>query len=251
MTTRQCAGLAQAAGLSRGDVVAFVGAGGKTSAMLALARELEASGMRVIVTTTTMVGQTLASHLPSLTAGADDARGVARALDRHRAVLVTGSPDGRGKLRGLPPEDVERLARLGDIVLVEADGARGRSIKAPASHEPVIPGAATVVCPVVGLDALGRPLATAAHRPELVAAVAGDAGPVTVGTVTAVLTSERGALKLVPRESAYRPILNKMRGRDEKAREIVEGVFAEDGGRADRIVAGDIAEGRFVVFSRP
>ena len=43
-----------------------------------------------------------------------------------------------------------------------------RPVKAPAAHEPVIPLEATLVVPVVGLDALEGPIDEVAHRPELV-----------------------------------------------------------------------------------
>jgi len=41
---------------------------------------------------------------------------------------------------------------------VEADGARGLPLKAPASHEPVIPEEIDIVIVVIGLSAVGKPL---------------------------------------------------------------------------------------------
>jgi probable selenium-dependent hydroxylase accessory protein YqeC len=49
----------------------------------------------------------------------------------------------------------ERFAA--QFVLVEADGAAGRPVKAPAGHEPVVPSSADLVVGVMGLDALGSP----------------------------------------------------------------------------------------------
>jgi probable selenium-dependent hydroxylase accessory protein YqeC len=49
--------LTQALALSPGDVVSFVGAGGKTSALFRLADELAGQGWRVISTTTTRISQ--------------------------------------------------------------------------------------------------------------------------------------------------------------------------------------------------
>ena len=43
--------------VQRGDVVAFVGAGGKTSALFRLAHELRAEGWRVLTTTTTRMAR--------------------------------------------------------------------------------------------------------------------------------------------------------------------------------------------------
>lgn len=50
-------------------------------------------------------------------------------------------------------------------MLVECDGARGRLLKAPAAHEPVVPPGASVLVVVASLDCLGRALAdTVVHR---------------------------------------------------------------------------------------
>jgi probable selenium-dependent hydroxylase accessory protein YqeC len=64
-----------------------------------------------------------------------------------------------GKLLGVHPDEIPELKeRFGaGCVLVEADGAAGRPVKAPAGHEPVIPASADLVIGVVGLDSLGRP----------------------------------------------------------------------------------------------
>ena len=85
-------------------------------------------------------------------------------------------PDGYRKLQGLDPDLVGRIAALPgvDNVLVEADGAKGRSLKAPAGHEPVVPGSTTLLVPVAAADVVGRPLDdTMVHRPELVAGLTG------------------------------------------------------------------------------
>ena len=47
--------LREALNLKKGDLVVFVGAGGKTSAMNRLAKELVDSGDTVIITTTTKI----------------------------------------------------------------------------------------------------------------------------------------------------------------------------------------------------
>ncbi|MEL6149070.1 MAG: hypothetical protein AAFR56_05560, partial [Chloroflexota bacterium] len=52
--------------IQRGDVVAFVGAGGKTSAMIALGHELADMGWRVLATTTTKIGRDQLDLMPGL-----------------------------------------------------------------------------------------------------------------------------------------------------------------------------------------
>ena len=57
-------------------------------------------------------------------------------------------------------------------MLIKADGARMRMVKAPAENEPVLAPEIATVLALVSVRALGRPLdETVAHRPERVAAI--------------------------------------------------------------------------------
>ncbi|MCL4821661.1 MAG: putative selenium-dependent hydroxylase accessory protein YqeC [Vicinamibacteria bacterium] len=163
--------LLAALGLGRGEVVALCGAGGKSTLARALRDASLASGRRVVLTATThcgVLGDTL-----TLTAGAGEAA-VADALERLGAVQVVAAVGERGRARGLVPEAVGSLAALADLVIAEADGARGRRLKAPADHEPLLPRPCTTVLAVCSLAALGGPLDDeGVHRLERVLALAG------------------------------------------------------------------------------
>jgi hypothetical protein len=91
--------LADALGMTAGEVVALVGGGGKTSAMFRLAREMVERGGSAITTTSTRIfGAQIAlspAHVPA--AGATK-ESIADALAVHRQVLVIGPTDaGSGK----------------------------------------------------------------------------------------------------------------------------------------------------------
>src|SRR5690606_24722149 len=144
--------------------------------MFRLADELIAAGRSVVTTMTThiFVGQMARApgRLVLSGAGALLAQ-LPAALAEHRHVLIAGATVvEQDKVEGIPPSLIQRVANhhAVDVVIVEADGSRRLPFKAPATHEPVVPPAATVVVPVVGLAVLGRPLTAAhVHRPELVA----------------------------------------------------------------------------------
>ncbi|NJL94650.1 MAG: hypothetical protein HC915_13450, partial [Anaerolineae bacterium] len=56
--------LMDALGVRRGDLIAFTGAGGKTSALRRLSQELHVAGWRVLVTTTTRMAETELRYFP-------------------------------------------------------------------------------------------------------------------------------------------------------------------------------------------
>jgi molybdenum cofactor cytidylyltransferase len=91
---------------------------------------------------------------------------------------------------------VDALAGAADLVLVEADGARRRSLKAPADHEPVVPRSASLVGrarrPRRPGHAVSGPLV---HRPELVARLTG-ASSVTEEALAACLAHPRSYPRL-------------------------------------------------------
>ena len=159
-----------------GELVAFVGGGGKTSLMFALARALAGRGQRVVITTTTRIFAAQIKLAPAVCffttedAADTEAERLGQHLARYGTCLVVGEVQG-DKALGLPADLPARLLARPDVdhLLVEADGSRMRPVKAPAEHEPVIPVGTTLLVPVVGIDALDGSIQDVAHRPELVA----------------------------------------------------------------------------------
>jgi probable selenium-dependent hydroxylase accessory protein YqeC len=170
--------LHEALGISSGDVAAFVGAGGKSSAILTIADELSEAGMTVLAVPTTKLFVSEAERIgPLITAeDADELRTKAEeALSGGSSAVVVGSGLlSKDRVGGVEPDVVSSLASLVDVVLVEADGARRRPIKGTAAHEPVLPDAATLVVAVGNIGAFGMPVDDEhVHRPELFSKLTG------------------------------------------------------------------------------
>ncbi len=231
--------LSRALGIRHKDVVAFVGAGGKTTTMYRLGAELVAAGQRVILTTTTRLYPPSPNQCDNLIIEPDPGellRRIVRSLAEHcRVVVAAQYLADEGKLRGIGLDQVSDLASLEpvDAVLVEADGARGRPVKVPAAHEPVVPSSATLVVPVVGMEAIGQPLAVAAHRPEIISALtgAGSGEIITPELVARLLAHPQGGFKNVPPAARVVVLLNQVEGdaRLQAARQIAELLLHEDG----------------------
>jgi len=188
-------------------VVSLVGAGGKTSLMFRLARELCREGARVLTTTTTRIHAPTLEQSPACILGVtaeEILERAAPALSVHRHITAAaGLSADPGKLAGLAADTVDRLraSQAFDWIIVEADGAAGRPLKAPAEHEPVIPPSTGWLVGVVGLSALGKPLtAQWVFRTEMFSRITGlsPGAVITEEAIASALTHARGALKGAP-----------------------------------------------------
>lgn len=169
----------------RPGVTAVIGGGGKTTLLRTLGEELAAEGKHVLLCTTTKILPF--SGLPCARTEAE-----LEALRREHRLLCAGTPvPGTEKLTA-PETPMAELARRFDYVLVEADGAARRPLKAHAAHEPVIPAEANQTIRVVGASGFERPIVEAAHRPERYALLAGvpETAEATPQTEAAVLRAE-------------------------------------------------------------
>ncbi len=151
--------LQQAFEISPGDVVAFVGAGGKTSTLIALGHELAGSGLRVLATTMSRVSVDQLDLMPYATTLDHGSKHLSMALGDNRFVFLYGDIRS-SEVYGLPFNCIPRLLDSvdSDVILIEADGAAGLPMKAPKSHEPMIPPETTLVVPIASLSVLGQPL---------------------------------------------------------------------------------------------
>jgi probable selenium-dependent hydroxylase accessory protein YqeC len=194
--------LHEALGITRGDVVAFVGAGGKSGAILAVSGGLRRAGMQVLVAPTTKMMLGESDRIGPLVTSEDAGElreKVERALSRTPTVVAGSGMLSKNRVGGVDPEWIADLAHLVDVVLVEADGSRQRPIKGTADHEPALPEAATLVVAVANVHALGTPVDEEhVHRPELFSDLTG-VGPgqsITPGAFATALA--RGSLARVP-----------------------------------------------------
>lgn len=260
--------------------MAFVGAGGKSGAIRRLVGELTAGSpahlrpatadphragalpatadphragslpaLPVLVTTTTRLGRKQSDLAEQQLIDPDPAEldRLQEMLEGLTSVLVTGRErDGKWT----PPSDAalndlaERAKQLGAVLLIEADGARGRALKAPAEHEPVVPDFVELVVPVAGLGAIGQPVdSPAVHRPERVASLLGIEADqaLTAAYLAELLASPEGGLKAVPPSAEVRALLTQAEpDRLETGREVARRLLAE--APADRLQAALLAE---------
>ncbi len=208
-------------------MIALVGAGGKTTTMLALAKAYAAAGKRVLITTTTRI------YVPS-EAAIDRLVILPEKLDwaaEEGTITAMGAAtEKNGKLVGLSSDQIEEIyASNGfDILLIEADGASGRSIKAPEEHEPVIPGGCTHVIGIIGMDAFGQPMDEIwVHRLERFLAITGGERNQRIDgyAIKKLIGSPEGLFKNAPFSALRILLLNKCT--DHQQREAAEALISE------------------------
>src|ERR1700752_1673692 len=185
--------------------MAFVGAGGKTTAMFRLARALNREQDTSVIVTAT-------SHLGSLQISFADTHIIAEsstALEENKhqlegVILITGDLDGK-RTRPLSDQTVNWLPQYCDAqslpLLIEADGSRQKLLKAWSDNEPPIPPFVNQVVQVVGITGVGKPLNSEnVHRPEVFSNLSGLnlSEPVTSDALIKVLNHARGGLKNIP-----------------------------------------------------
>lgn len=195
----QAPDLMAALDVGRGDLVSFVGGGGKTTALYRLVAEWRAHGIDAAAAVTTKIAVPAPEDGCALLC-AESYEELPARLAPGGAVVFGRRVLPSGKVDGIPPEWCDRLVAEGraGALAVEADGAARRPVKAPETWEPVVPAATTLFVPVMGLSCVGRPLTDAnAFRPERIAQVTGlrPGASLTIEALAALLASPEGLLK--------------------------------------------------------
>ena len=203
--------LVQALRLNASPTIAFTGAGGKTTAMFQLARQLSEP---VIVTATSHLGawQTKWADRHIITetpAALEDLE-----HGRKGVILITGEMEGE-RTKPINNDVLQWLHQFCGYhsipLLIEADGSREKPLKAWAEHEPPIPSIVDLVVQTVGLIGLGKPLTTEhVHRAELFAKLSelSSGELVTPAALVRVLKHTEGGLKNIPANARRAALLN-------------------------------------------
>ena len=147
--------------IKKGDIITITGAGGKTSLMFSLARELSTLG-RVLVTTTTKIFTPKIDEYEELILPNHKTKGLAK------NIFIYGEKIENNKLHSLSYDKIFDLKKDFDYILIEGDGAKEKKIKAWNNTEPCIPSFSTKVIGIINLDILDLKLEeNNIHRFEL------------------------------------------------------------------------------------
>lgn len=198
------------------DVISIVGAGGKTATLVRLGKELYDSQKRVILTTTT--------HIDSLNFRLIRYSGelTNRLIEKieteflDHPVIVAKRLVRGDKIKGLTVRQITDLNREVnfDYMIIEADGACKKSLKAPHKYEPQVPQCTTLFLVVIGFDIIGKKLnINNVHRPQNVARIINKPleSILQPSDIIALIKHPQGLLKGRPPATRTIVILNKVK----------------------------------------
>lgn len=214
--------LREALDLRRGEMTALIGAGGKTTTMFRLAKELREEGRKILLTTTTKIFKPSKPHVDRLfLVETIDALAETCAEIPAPVVIAAGRAVSEdGKLLGLPSPWLDQLndGKSFDAILVEADGAASRLFKIPGDAEPVIPASCQLTIWLMAIGVLNKPLDGAwVHRVEQADKLFGHTigQPVTQELIIQLVKHPAGCWKGIPPTCRKVAVINQADGPEE------------------------------------
>lgn len=194
------------------QVVSVIGGGGKSTLLQKIAKELVEENLKVILTSTTKfqlfpgVELTLKKEHTNYFSRLKDI------LVKNKVALLANDFYKSERLVGVEKESVPELTEIADIILIEADGSRQRSLKTHKKHEPVIPEISTTVIIICGANVVGQPLSEeTVHRAKLFSEKWNlpFGAVLTPEIIARELLSARSYLRYIPNQAVVSIFINK------------------------------------------
>ncbi|MDO5145815.1 MAG: selenium cofactor biosynthesis protein YqeC [Eubacteriales bacterium] len=193
--------------LKHSRIITLVGAGGKTSLLYALGRELSQTGNRTLLTTTTHIMEP--TDLSEAVLVTSENSFQLRDAFSQSSLVALGIPakklDAGVKWRSPSLSFLKSVASLPDYILCEGDGSRRLPVKIPREGEPVFYPGTDMVIGVIGLSCLHQKAADCmfgleeglASFPSLANTFHGEEQRITTDTLMELASSPSGLFKNV------------------------------------------------------
>lgn len=201
--------------LEKQELISIIGGGGKTTSMFRLGRELKKFNKKILITTTTGIFIPQQGSYEKLILLEERNENDLKDLPAGITIIGSKIDEEKKKLMGIDKETIDDFFKnkIFDYIIVEADGSKRKSIKAPASHEPVIPSLTTKTVGVIGMDAVHKRIYEEnVHRADIFVNVTnsklGDI--IDEDVIYNLIISKMGIFKCSPKNSDRYIILNKV-----------------------------------------
>ncbi len=250
--------LKTALGVHSGEVIAIIGAGGKTTLMFSLAQELLTPSQLVITTTTTKIYPPNSKET-CLVGFIQEKSNLKNLLDQCQdlphVTLVSQYLKEKRKLAGISPEVISQLKRFSEVenILIEADGAARRPFKAPRfPYEPVVPSCTDKVIVMMGAEVIGKPLTSEyVFRWEIASKLSELAWgkPLTIEAIQKILLHPQGLLATSPSQAEIILWINKLDLQEDYASvcSLAEKILSSPQSPIQKVVLGQLKKANSIV----
>lgn len=228
--------------MGKGEILSFVGAGGKTTTIFQLAKELKEKGKKVLITTTTKIDNPINEEYDHFFI-----KNISPLFKpKNKTITIYGQEIENKKMIGITLNKLEELAnkRDYDFILIEADGANRKSIKAPAKYEPVVSKRTDKTIGMIGLDCINKVIQETVHRYEIFTGIVEKRSVDTVDeeSITKLIINNKGLFK----ETKGRKVLflNKANENNIETGRNIRNTLLYKGFDGD-IILGDIIKRKF------
>ena len=141
-------------GIESGNVVSIVGAGGKTTLMYYLGKELKENG-KVLMSTTTKILPPKKDEADFLAIGKEEYSNIKNKQDLGSYVYSYGK-NNEGKLLGIKEEEISLIKEDFNYIILEADGSKCKPLKGWSDTEPVIYNDTDITIGVLNIKVLEK-----------------------------------------------------------------------------------------------
>lgn len=138
--------------IKKNDIIAITGTGGKTTLMMKLAQELKKQGS-VLITTSTKIGIPKESQVDYVY---DSFSNYQTKNYKNKIVALGEKIAGKNKFSQIKEEDLQKIQKDFDYIIIEADGSKNLPLKFWKDYEPVIYKITTKTVAVFSTKTIGR-----------------------------------------------------------------------------------------------
>jgi len=227
---REKINILDALSLSKREVISIIGGGGKTSLVEYLSRDLHSRGKLVISTTTTKIfpPRQGISEVSVFTTTSSWLNTIDSSFREGKFVNLATDMLPEGKLKGISLKRCNMVLNKSnvDYLIIEADGSRGKSIKAHSRWEPVVPSFTTLFIAVIGIDCLHKRIDDdVCHRSNILCSLLGcNTGElIDEDLILKLFKHPGGYLKKLPRKARAYVFINKVHEETELQKGILLG----------------------------
>ena len=233
------------------DIITIIGAGGKTSLMFS-ASSLLRNDYKVLVTTTTHIyipDNNLYDKIIMLTHFENENYNNILQNNKNGVYVIGSHIVNNSKIKGLTFDMLDKITPYFDVVIIEGDGSKEKSLKGWNDNEPVIYPKTTKTIGIVDISSIGIDINEEnIHRVDKFLEIINDYSnnKVNIEHLEKLILNEKGLFKFSKGEKIL--FINKIEdiNKRKNALNIIKDIKNENQSYIDKFIYGSIFNNEFI-----